>query len=542
MERKQRSVLRGSVWLMASALIAKLLGAVFRIPLTALLGGTGMGYYSCAYGLFLPVFALSVTGMNTAVAALTAQSLARKDRESAARLAAKAKRMFGLGGAVCSILLFFSAEPLCRSLLQNPRAALAVKLFSPAIFFCCINAVLRGLHEGCRSMTPTAVSQVTEGIGRVVCGLLLCGTVLRQFDRIAPYLPAGTTQPEAAAAGAILGVTLSTAIGTLTLLCFRRSRRRELCGQYPADKAADRRLRRALLGILLPVTAASLVTNLTTLLDLAAGLRVLSAAALREPLRFGLEAGCRAEDAAAYANFCYGAYSGLAVTVFNLVPSVTNMLGKGVLPAFAESYVQQDMTANRLHAQTVMQRTAFLVIPAGLGITVLAEPILLLLFSSRTEEIAAAAPALVWLGAAILPAAISYPLFSMLQAVGFAGDTVTVMLCGAAIKLAGNLMLIPLWGLRGAAAATLLCYLLILLLAYRSFRKRIRISLSLRDIFCKPLLAGAVCAAAAKTVHTLLSASCPNTAALLAAVAAGGGCYLLSYLLLLPVSLHSRRN
>ena len=76
---KRQSVLRGSVWLIGSALLAKILGAVFRLPLTAMLGGTGMGYFSCAYGLFLPVFALSVTGINTAVSALTAPSAPSAD-------------------------------------------------------------------------------------------------------------------------------------------------------------------------------------------------------------------------------------------------------------------------------------------------------------------------------------------------------------------------------------------------------------------------------------------------------------------------------
>ena len=93
MQTREQSVLRGSVWLMGSALLAKMLGAVFRIPLTALLGGTGMGYYSCAYGLFLPVFALSVTGMNTAVAALTAGALAKGNRADAARIAAASRRI-----------------------------------------------------------------------------------------------------------------------------------------------------------------------------------------------------------------------------------------------------------------------------------------------------------------------------------------------------------------------------------------------------------------------------------------------------------------
>ena len=129
---KKQSVLRGSVWLIGSAILAKLLGAVFRLPLTAMLGGTGMGYFSCAYGLFLPVFALSVTGINTAVSALTAQALAKNDPQTADRIAAISMRLFGIGGMLCSILLFLLAEPFC-ALLHDPQAALAVRCFAPAV-------------------------------------------------------------------------------------------------------------------------------------------------------------------------------------------------------------------------------------------------------------------------------------------------------------------------------------------------------------------------------------------------------------------------
>ena len=48
---------------MVSALIVKIMGAVFRIPLANMLGGTGMGYFSAAYGIFMPVYAVSVTGL-----------------------------------------------------------------------------------------------------------------------------------------------------------------------------------------------------------------------------------------------------------------------------------------------------------------------------------------------------------------------------------------------------------------------------------------------------------------------------------------------
>ena len=523
---KAQSVLRGSVWLIASALIAKVLGAVFRIPLTAALGGTGMGYYSSAYGLFLPVFALSVTGINTAAAALTAQACGKGRPQDAARLIRIALRIFGLGGMLGSLVLFFSAELLCTHLLQNPRAALAVRCFAPAVWFCCINAVLRGEAEGLRQMKPTAVSQIAEGLGRVCFGLLLCCAVLRFPEQVLRLLPQGTEITEAAAAAAILGVTLSTATGTCVMLLARRHL------VFPAARhheppAADADLRRALMQIALPVAAASLVTDLTTLIDTATAVRLLRTALRGQPA------------AADTANFLYGAFSGLAVTVCNLVPSVTNMLGKGVLPAFSAAYAGRDSAAMQTHAEAVLSRTAFLAIPAGLGISALSEPILRLLFAGRPQETAAAAVPLSVLGLAVICTALSYPLFSMLQASGFAAETVKVMLIGAAVKLAGNLLLIPRLMLRGAALSTVISCAVILAGAYAAFRRRTQIRISLLRSCTRPMIGGIICAAAASRVHGALQTARPGFAALSSAVLAGGCCYLLVYV---PVLLRRKQT
>lgn len=514
---KQQSVLRGSVWLIGSALLAKVLGAVFRIPLTALLGGEGMGYFSCAYGLFLPVFALSVTGINTAVSAVTAQALAAGDHDSAVRCAAAARRMFGIGGAVCAVLLFAGAGPLCTG-LHDPHAAIAVRALAPAVFFCCINAVLRGVYEGHSIMTPTAVSQITEGIARAGFGLLLCGGMLRFAPVILPYLPAETSVPAAAAAAAIFGVTLSTAVGTVTLLLFPCPIRGKMQPDAPQDSRA---LRRTLLRILLPVAAASLVTNLTTLVDLAVGLRLLAGTLMRQNL-------ISDTDAAAQANFAFGAFSGLAMTVFNLVPAVTNMLGKGVFPAFAASCARHDAGGMTRHAHRVIQRTAFLAVPAGCGISALAKPILLLLFPSRQAEIALAAPPLVILGAAVIFAAMSYPLFSMMQASGHAGDTVSIMLIGAAVKLGGDLLLIPRFLLGGIAGSTLLCYIVIWILALRQFQQVSDVRLPMLRLCGGIMFAGLICAVTARAVYDRLLPVLAQRTALVLAILAGGAVYLLT--------------
>ena len=520
---KRQTVLRGALWLMLSAVLAKLLGAVFRIPLTALLGGAGMGYYSAAYGIFLPVYALSVSGINAAVAALTAAALAKRNYTECRCIAREAYRLFGIGGLCGSAALWILAGPLCRFVLHNPQAESAVRLFAPAVWFCCMSAVLRGLYEGRQQMIPTAVSQIAEGIARLCCGLTAAGGVLRSPEKALRFFPAGTSPAAAAAATAVLGVTLSTAAGTAVLLIFRRTLR--LPAHSPADPSQHRRIRHELIALLLPVAAASLVTNLTTLIDLCTGLRGLTAGILRSPAAYGITPAHAQTDAAALANFCYGAYAGLAVTVFNLVPSVTNMLGKAVLPAFADAYVRGDSGEMQRHAAEVLRRTAFLAVPAGMGIFVLAEPILQFLFASRQAEIRIAAQPLSILGIALLFTALSCPLFSMMQASGHAGDAVTAMLYGAGIKLAGNLILIPHMQLSGAALATALSYFTILLGSLYLFRRRTGLPVSLRDACGRACIGALCCAAAAGLLYRHLT-PLPQRTALLLSIAGGGSVYL----------------
>ena len=91
---KKQTFLKGSIILMASAAAAKILGALFRIPLTNILGGVGMSYFSCAYSLFMPVYALTVTGVTSAVARLTARSAALGAYDNAQRVRRTALLIF----------------------------------------------------------------------------------------------------------------------------------------------------------------------------------------------------------------------------------------------------------------------------------------------------------------------------------------------------------------------------------------------------------------------------------------------------------------
>ena len=91
---KNSRYLRNTAILFVSMTITKIVGAVFKIPLANILGGTGMGYFSTAYGLYSPVFALTAAGIPTVMMRLTAQNLAAGRPENAIKTRRTAMLLF----------------------------------------------------------------------------------------------------------------------------------------------------------------------------------------------------------------------------------------------------------------------------------------------------------------------------------------------------------------------------------------------------------------------------------------------------------------
>ena len=524
---KKQSLMTGTVLLLGSAVCTKLLGALFKLPLTNLLGGTGMGYFGSAYGLFLMIYALSASGMSSAVAKLTAEAVAQGVCHTARRLKSLSLLWFSLIGLLGTAIMLLGAKVFCVSVAENPDAYLSVLVLAPSLLISCVAAVYRGYYEGLRCMMPTAVSQLAEAAVRFFCGLWLCRLTLANGEAVLAVLPEGTSLLAAASAAAVGGVTISSAAGLLVLVlmdlfCGDRSLQQsdshEPCASWRVQT-------KNLFAILVPVALGALASNLTSLIDLATGIRGVTAAILRDPQRFSVFG---MESASQTANFLFGCFTGLSVTVFNLVPSVTNMLGKSALPAVASAYARRDSQTLARDSAAVLETTAILAFPAGMGLAFLSRQILAFLFPDRVLEVYAAAPSLMWLGIGVGALCISGTLFSMLQAIGKARLPVCLMLIGVVVKLVGNLILIPLPSLHisGAGAATALCYTVIAVLALRAYGRETGIHLPLCSMFLPPAYASLMCAMSAVLAHSLL-ASHLGRLTLPAAVAAGGVVYLI---------------
>lgn len=528
MEQKQ-SFWRGSAVLILSAMLTKVLGACFKIPLTNVLGGTGMGYFSCAYGLFLPVYALSITGLSASVAQTVAHAAALGNWHEVRRIRWTARLSCGLLGLVLSAGIFLLAEPFASGVAAQPYALFSVLAIAPAALFGCLTAVERGYFEGMQNMTPTAVSQALEAVAKLGLGLFFCQWTLAHPAQVCTLVPADVPLSALAAAAAVMGVTLSTVAGYLYFLirnaCCVHSRRRSTAtsSQKPAPV---RQILRRLMYVMIPVALGSLVTNLTSLLDLVTMMRSLGRLqfyhmdALIE--RFGETAA-----SADFPAFVYGSFTGMAVTVFNLVPSVTNMLGKSALPCAAALWAKGDKTETATHTCAVVTAAAAMVLPAAGGLYVLAEPVMELLYRSRPEEAVIAAQALRALLPGMVCLCLTFPLCSILQGIGKAIVPVECMLVGVGVKLVGNitLMRLPQFCVTGAGISTSICYAVMLVLILYSLRHALDQPMHLVKPLIQTGFAAALCTATAYACRRWTMAY-PSALSLICCVAVGGAVYL----------------
>lgn len=530
---------------MLAAVVVKIIGALFKIPLTRILGGEGMGYYMTAYSVFNPIYALSVAGFPVAVSKLIASAVAQGRRRDRQRIMSVALVLFPLIGLLLFGVVYFVA-PFFVVMVGNQNALKAVRAIAPAVFFCCITSVFRGYYEGSRNMVPTALSQVVEAVVKLLVGLYLAFRCveggINSFNVTGIVFGVTVTSraetmvviaPHAAAA-AVSGVAISTAAGSLVIAFYHALQTREAAqgqGSMSPTKTAS-----LLIGMALPVSAGALVTNISSLIDLVSVMNRISFAAQHDwgaLVRSHPGAMLQSMHAERVANFLYGSYTGLAITIFNLVPALTAAIGTCALPMIAALASQGRLSQLRQQVESVIRVTVIMAMPLGMGICCLSEPILSAIFDSNPVEVAIAARLLRPMGIAAVFVAVSGAVNSMLQAVGRVYVPVKLMFGGAAIKLLINwaLISIPSINISGAPWGTLGCYLFIMLGGTTVLMRTIDGDIGLFPMFLKPLFASMMCCLTALSVLNALTERYSDKMVLVLSILCGGCIYLVTLLL-----------
>lgn len=528
--------------LTAATMVVKIIGMFYKIPLGNILGAVGMSYFMTAYNIFNPVYALSVAGLPVAVSKMAAESVAQKRFRETKKIFDVSFWLFVITGVVGTALMLFGADAAAM-LVRNPDAALSIRAISPAIFFCCLISAYRGYYQGLSNMTPTAVSQVLESVFKLVCGIVFALYFYRA--EVGKGLLAGMSRTDAelaalpyAASGAILGVTVSVVVGAAYLMLLHAAKKDGITrGMLEAspDASGTGKIIRRLAALALPVCIGSILTQITALIDVATIMNRVSVAISRggdavvSMYAAHLPTGVTAEE---LPNFLYGAYSYCA-SLFNLVPALTIPLGISILPRISSHWALGQRAHAASQVQSLIKFSSLLAIPAGLGLTALAQPILELLYPARLSEIVVAAPLLRSLGIAAAFVGVTAPINSVFQAMGRADIPVKLMAMGAGVKLAMNYFLIamPHLNINAAPYGTIACYFFILIASLVSLQNLLGVELNLAHSFFKPLFCGGICAFSAFFAHDFLKEILFSRALCLISIGIGGIIYLVFVIL-----------
>lgn len=470
---KKQGLIRSSMILMTAVFVGKATGLVFKIFLANILGGTGMGYFSSAYAVYTPLYALCAASLTPAVAQLVSENDARGNPGRVRGVKSAALRIFTLPSLLCSFVPMAFAGFITRRFIGNENAKYAVIAILPCVFLTTVTAIYRGYYEGLRNMLPTAISQITESLVRVTAGIgfaygaqIYARSCFVNGRAVFGVFPASEAEfydvslPYIAAA-AIAGVTVSEFSSFLFMLLRHRlgsdGIKRDIRPKKYETKSEGKRL----LAIIAPVSAAAIVSSLAGTVDLYTIILCIKSSLARHPELYAqkyadiISGGVAMKD---LPNYLYGSFTGLAATVFGLAPSLCSVFGKSALPAISESWARQDKIRTSQQIRRVMTLILYISVPAGLGLSAMSRDILGLLFSSRVNEVAISAAPLSVLAVGTAFATAEGAAYAMLQAVGRADMMIKINLAGAFIKLALNTVLVPVpqLGLVGAALASLI--------------------------------------------------------------------------------------
>jgi len=430
----QASLKTGVVFLTVANLFVKVLGFAYKVPLNALLGDE-MASVNAASALFAVLYTAMAAGIPGALSLSVSRARAVKD-------GARIKKLFDttllllLGvGFFLSLALFLLAKPLA-ALDEDGAGYLCTLAIAPALFFTAATSVLRGFFQGFSLLVPTAVSELLEALGKTVFGVALAYFAVHMLGK----------SVSSAAALAVFGITLGIMLGTLFLAVRYQREGRGLLASLTKEKDTLRSCAalRAVFVLALPITLSSALMSMSSFID----------ARMMRPLLeeyFG---------DAQLAKSLYSDYSTGALTLYNLPLVLIMPISTALIPCISGALASGMVQRARLVTRRALKLSVLLSLPAALGLSALAKPILSFVFRTDEEMAVNVGPSLSVLAFCVLFTALLTVSSAALQAFKRERLPILSLTVGIAVKLLSVKPLVSGFGTVGVPLSTL-CFIFV---------------------------------------------------------------------------------
>ncbi|MGB3367003.1 MAG: polysaccharide biosynthesis protein, partial [Acidaminobacteraceae bacterium] len=500
-QKSSNSFLKGAAILGIAAIVIKVIGATFRIPLANKIGDLGMGYYQSAYPIYIYLSVIATAGIPTAIAKIVSEKVAIGDHIGANRILKVSLSLMMVVGGMISLALIFSAPTLAHY-VKNEKAVYSMYAIAPAIFFVSIMSVFRGYFQGYQRMEAYAWSQVIEQFARVTVGLSLA------FMLVSKGL-------EFSAAGATFGATVGGIVGSILIfvLFIKYKNTGDFTQLVPHDDEASKSIVKRLMMVAIPITIGASILPVMTVFDLAIVMRRLN------------DIGYMGQDA----NRLYGQLTGYAQTVVNLPQVITAAVQISIVPAISQFVTLGDKVRRDDTIEAGIRLALIIGLPSSVGLVLLSEGIMKLLYPMQMNIASNTGAVLGILGWGVVFLSMFQITTGILQGIGKQSIPMKNLFFSAILKAVLSYVLVgvAVLNIKGAAIATVSAYALAAILNFTMMVKETKITLSFKNVFLKPIISVAVMGLAVKLTYIILALVVSDRMATALAVVIGGGSYFI---------------
>ncbi len=462
--QKKQNFLHGTALLAMATAIVKVIGALYKIPLNAIIGSQGFGYFNTAYDIYNVLLMISTAGLPVAMSRMISQASSLKHYNQVRRIYRTARGIFlGLGISGSLLMTVF-----CRQLAQfqnQPDAWAAIGCLGPCVLLICVMSTFRGFFQGQSNMIPTSISQVIEAVVKLIVGMIAALFLLKTTGSI-----------PLAAGGAILGVTASCLVSSIYLgLCFRKS-----YVFLPVTTEEPRSYwdtAKGLMMIAVPITVGSAILQFFTMME--------TKIYMGQLLNLGYTQ--------AAADTMRGIY-GMCLTIFNMPCAFITPITISIIPAITAQLTLCNSEEARNTEESAVRITGLISMPCAFGLAVLARPVTALLGRYSGADLDLATRLMFVFAIAIAFNATVMVTTAIMQAHGHAGRPVVNMLIGGVLNLIAVYILTgnPHINILGTPIGILVCYLSISILNLFSLRTLLENPPAVLKNLLRPFLSAAI--------------------------------------------------
>ena len=501
---KKQSFMAGVLTIAIAQMIIKILGLLYRLVITNIpyFGDEGNGLYGAGFQIYMLLLSIATTGIPGAIAKLVSEKRALGKAREAHRIFKIAFSLFAIIGAIGTLILFFGAKYIASTLIGNPNVEGVLVALSPSIFFVAISAVIRGYFNGMYNMKASSNSQMIEQFFKsflTIVIVLVLFLMVPQVGKIANVFDVSEENVTAVmAAGANLASTIATAIGFIYLYLFYSRRKKEIWKEVSDEnqiyeKQSAKKLIKTILLLSIPMSLASVVSAINRNVDTFTVIRCLKDA---------LSGSMAIDLIEAEATRLYGILSGKVDMLIGLPLSLNIAFATALVPAVSEAIALCDTKTASRRISFSLRTSMLICLPCAIGLCVLADPILKLLFPGAY---APEATILLQISSfTIIFTVLNQTINGSLQGLGKVLIPAGTLAIGALLKLIINLNLIPQIGINGAAIGSVVCHLVASAIGFVILRKSIKLDLNFTGFIVKPILATAVMGLVAFAVQNYL--------------------------------------